>query len=153
MSESASPTRAMRVNRVLRAATIYFAIVFAVGLVLGPPRVLWLEPWLGTTLAVLCEAPLLILAMAIGARAAPTWAGMSGGWISHLAMGLIALALQQVADLAVGFGLRGLTLNEQIAYFSQPAGYIYAATLIVFAVMPLVVFVQRRRRISDERAS
>lgn len=56
--------------RALHAAFIYFAIVFGAGMLLGPPRVLWLEPWLGKTLAVLAEAPLLIFAMSLGARSA-----------------------------------------------------------------------------------
>jgi hypothetical protein len=124
------------------AAAIYFALVFAVGLALGPVRVLWLEPVLGRTFAVLCETPFLIAAMVIAARHAPLWAKVQGGWPSYLAIGLIALALQQVADLAVGFGLRGMTLNEQLALFSTPPGYIYAFNLVVFAGAPL--FARRR---------
>jgi hypothetical protein len=125
-------------GRVLLAATIYFAIVFGVGLLLGPPRVLWLEPWLGKTLAVACEAPLLIFAMWIGARAAPRWAGVRGGWPTALAIGGVAFVLQQVADLAVGFGLRGMNLNEQWAYFTTPPGYVYGACLVLFVLMPLI---------------
>ena len=145
MTEAAVPSRAARINRMLRAAVIYFAIVFAVGFALGPLRVLWLEPRIGAALAVLCEAPLLIVAMAIGARVAPAWAGMDGGWAGRLAVGLIALALQQTVDLAVGFGLRGMTLSDQIAYFATPPGLIDALSLAVFAVMPLAVYVRRGR--------
>src|SRR5574338_1423904 len=125
--------------RILAAAALYFVLVFAVGLLLGPIRVLWLEPVLGPTIAVLCETPLLIAAMAFGARAAPRWTQMRGGWMAYLAMGLIALALQQVADLSIGFGLRGITLSEQLAFFATPPGYIYAFNLIVFALAPLVM--------------
>lgn len=141
------PVGAGRANRVLRAAAFYFAIVFAVGLVLGPPRVLWLEPWLGATLAVLCEAPFLVAAMWFGARLAPRFAGVRGGWLSFLGVGAIALAFQQIADLAVGFGLRGMTLAEQWALFSTPPGLIYAASLLLFALMPLI----RRRGRNDDR--
>lgn len=122
----------------LRAAAFYFIVVFGVGLILGPARVLWLEPWMGPTLAVLCEAPLLIAAMWFAAGAAPRWAGLDGGWSAHLGVGLIALLLQQIADLAVGFGLRGMTLAEQQAYFTTPPGYIYIFTLVVFALLPMV---------------
>lgn len=136
--------------RLLRAAGLYFAVVFAVGLLLGPPRVLWLEPWLGRTLAVLCEAPLLILAMWFGAAAAPKWAGMRGSWPAYLIMGVLALVLQQVADLAVGFGLRGMNLTGQLAYFATPPGYIYAFTLLLFALMPVI---RRFRRTARPPAS
>lgn len=129
-------------SRVLAAAAIYFALVFGVGLVLGPIRVLWLEPVLGRTIAVLCETPFLVGAMIIAARLAPRWSKMAGGWISYLALGLIALALQQIADLAVGFGLRGMTLGDQLAYFATPPGYIYMATLIVFALAPLLIHIR-----------
>lgn len=124
--------------KLARAAIFYFALVFAVGLLLGPPRVLWLEPWLGATFAVLLEAPLLVLVMWFSSRAAPRWAGLSGRWTSYLGVGVLALVFQQVADLAVGFGLRGATLIDQLAYFSTPAGIIYALTLVIFALMPWI---------------
>jgi hypothetical protein len=141
MTQESSSTR--KTSGVAHAAASYFALVFAVGLTLGPARVIWLEPWLGKALAVLLEAPLLVCAMWFGARAAPAWARVEGGWVSFLSIGLVALALQQVADLAVGFGLRGMTLADQLAHFATPAGAIYAVTLIVFALMPLI----RMRRI------
>ncbi|MBK6705256.1 MAG: hypothetical protein IPG56_16840 [Caulobacteraceae bacterium] len=61
------------------------------------------------------------------------------------AIGLVALILQQVADLAVGFGLRGMTLSDQLAHFVTPAGVIYAATLVIFALMPLICMPRARR--------
>jgi hypothetical protein len=124
-------------TRVLRAAALYFVIVFAVGFLLGPVRVLWVEPWLGKTIAVLVETPFLVVAMMFAATWAPRWIGVEGRWPDFLAIGVVALILQQVADLAVGFGLRGMTLSEQIAYFASPPGYIYAVTLIIFTLMPL----------------
>jgi len=125
-------------NRVLHAAALYFALVFAAGMLLGPARVIWLEPWLGNVIAVLIESPFLIAAMWFSARAAPTWLRVKAGWPDFLAMGVASLVLQQVADLAVGFGLRGMTLRDQLTHFTTPAGMIYAATLIVFALMPLI---------------
>jgi hypothetical protein len=136
MTDAGPPHR--KLSAVPHAAAIYFVLVFAVGMLLGAPRVLWLEPWLGKALAVLLEAPLLVGAMWFAARLAPRWAGMNGGWISFLSIGVIALVFQQVADLAVGFGLRGMTFADQLHYFSTPAGIIYALTLVIFALMPLI---------------
>lgn len=138
MSTDAPPQLAPRKRTIVTAASIYFALVFAVGLLAGPVRVMWIEPVLGTTIAVLLETPLLLAAMWFAARLAPHWAGASGGWLSYLAIGLIALALQQVADLAVGFGLRGMTVPAQLAYFATPPGWIYAFSLAAFALMPLI---------------
>ncbi|UPT64677.1 MAG: hypothetical protein M0D54_09320 [Hyphomonadaceae bacterium JAD_PAG50586_4] len=133
-------------RRVLSAAAIYFVIVFAVGLSLGPVRVLWLEPWIGRTLAVLCEAPFLLIAMWFAARWAPGWVKLEPGSARRLGVGVVALAFQQVADLAVGFGLRGMNLSDQIAYFATLPGIIYIAILIIFATMPLMAALQLARR-------
>lgn len=55
-------------TRILRAAAVYIGIVFAVGILLGPVRVLWVEQWFGRTIAVLLEAPFLVIAMMFAAR-------------------------------------------------------------------------------------
>ncbi|MBS0385897.1 MAG: hypothetical protein JSS00_11170 [Proteobacteria bacterium] len=135
-----------RAQPLLMAAAVYFCMVFFVGALLGPLRVLWLEPFAGPTLAVLVEAPLLILAMSFAASWAPAWARFEGGSLSFLAMGILALVLQQVADLAVGFGLRGMTFDSQIRYFATPPGWIYALCLVVFALMPMLAHWRRRAR-------
>lgn len=123
-------------RRLLGAAALYFLIVFAAGLVMGPIRVLWLEPVLGPFLSVLCETPLLVLAMWIAAGFAPRAVRLQGGLGAHLALGTLALFFQLIADVAVGFGLRGLVLQDQLAYFATPAGWAYVATLVLFTLMP-----------------
>ena len=140
------PGAVRRAQPLLTAAALYFCMGFFVGALLGPLRVLWLEPFAGPTLAVLCEAPLLILAMSFAAKWAPSWARFDGGWLSFLAMGVLALVLQQVADLAVGFGLRGMTFDSQLRYFQSPPGWIYAFCLVVFALMPVIAHWRRRTR-------
>lgn len=146
MSQEPLPQPVLPRSRILATSAIYFLLVFAVGLVLGPIRVLWLEPVLGRTIAVLCETPFLIAAMVFAARWTPRWTKLTGGWPSYAAVGFIALVLQQLADLAVGFGLRGMTLNDQLAFFATPPGYIYAADLVLFAVAPILM---RRRPGAD----
>jgi hypothetical protein len=131
-SEAAPRRRA----RIVSTAALYFALVFLVGLVLGPIRVLWLEPVLGRTIAVLCETPFLLAAIWFAARYAPRWTHMQGGWPGYVGVGLLALVFQQIADLAVGFGLRGMTLNDQLSFFATPAGYVYAFNLVVFTLAP-----------------
>lgn len=134
-----------RRRTLLTAASIYFAIVFATGLVLGPIRVVYLEPWLGRTLAVLCETPFLLAAMGFAGRWTPVWTKLTPTIPSLLSVGFLALAFQEVADLAVGFGLRGMTLNEQLALFSSPPGWIYLFDLVAFAFAPFIVRRARQR--------
>jgi hypothetical protein len=125
--------------RTAAAALLYFALLFAAGFLLGPVRVLWLEPKLGPFLAVLCEMPFLFTAMVLAARWVPRMASLDREPRSLILMGLGALALLQAADIAVGVGLRGLTLSTQFAQFATPQGIVYAAALVAFAAMPVIV--------------
>ncbi|MFN8910213.1 MAG: hypothetical protein ACK5YW_13120, partial [Betaproteobacteria bacterium] len=63
--------RGSTVATVLRWAALYFAAVFGTGFVLGPLRVLWLEPRLGVRAAELLEAPFMLSAIVLAGR----WAG------------------------------------------------------------------------------
>jgi hypothetical protein len=130
--------------RIIIAAVVYFAIVFAVGMALGPIRVLWLEPRLGPTLAVLCETPFLLAAMLIAARWVPGKAGLGNALAPLALMGIAALALQQAAELALGVWLRGLTPAAQFANFATPSGTVYLALLVVFASLPAALNARRR---------
>jgi len=131
--------------RIAAAAMLYFAVVFGVGFLLGPIRVLWLEPKLGPIIAALCEAPFLLIAMAVAARWVPHFVRLRQGWAPLALMGGGALVLQQLADFAVGIGLRGLSPSEQLAHFSTAPGLIYAGLLVAFAAMPIVVNLRAER--------
>jgi hypothetical protein len=125
--------------RIALAALFYFAIVFAVGLLLGPIRVLWLEPQVGPVIAAVCEAPFLLAAMVAAASRVPSMVGLPQHRVSLLMMGMGALLLQQVAEFAVGIGLRGIGPSELLAQFTTPQGLIYAALLAAFVAMPLLL--------------
>ena len=133
----------MRVNStlmpILVAALLYFAIVFGIGFLLGPIRVLMLEPTVGSTVAVLCEAPLLLTAMILAARWLPQKLHLPMTVTALATMGIGALILQQLADLAVGLYVRELTSTQILETYKTQAGAIYALLLVVFAAMPVVV--------------
>ena len=123
--------------RILAAAACYFAIVFGTGFLVGPIRVLVLEPRLGETWATLCEAPVLLVVIITAARWLPRQFSLKT--MGELAaMGFGALVLQQAADFALGAILRGITPGQQLAHFATPAGAIYAALVIAFAAMPIL---------------
>jgi hypothetical protein len=124
--------------RIVAAAFAYFAIVFGAGWILGPIRVLWLEPRLGPTLAVVCEAPFLLVVMVVAARKIPPAAHLASGRTSLILMGLGALVLQQAAEFSLGAALRGRSPSDQLAQFATTPGLIYAGLLLVFALMPLL---------------
>ncbi|WP_157967106.1 hypothetical protein [Elioraea thermophila] len=56
-------------TRSARAGLLYFAFCFAASAILGPIRVIALEPSLGRTAAVAIEAPLMLAVMVMTARA------------------------------------------------------------------------------------
>jgi hypothetical protein len=132
-------------KRVVTAAVLYFLIVFSAGFFLGVIRVSLLEPWLGETVAVSCEAPFMLLAIALTARWLPLRLCLTNRSGSLAAMGAGALLLLQISDITLGLLLRGRAPSQLLHYFATPAGQIYGALLIAFAAMP--VLVNRRREV------
>jgi len=128
------------------AAILYMAIVFAAGFVLGATRVLALEPRLGETIATLCEAPLLLIVMVLVARWLPARLKVPPTVGPLAAMGIGALVLQQLTDVVLGAALRGMTLRDQLAHLTTPAGAIYLALVIAFAAMPVLANWPKLRR-------
>ena len=125
--------------KIVAAAFLYSITVFAAGFVLGAIRVLWLEPKIGPLAAVLCESPLLLIAMALASRWVPDVMHLHHDPVSLGLMGIGALAVQQVTDLTVGFYVRGITLAEQLAHFATAPGLVYAGLLVAFVAMPILL--------------
>lgn len=124
--------------KIALAAVLYFLIVFGTGFLLGPIRVLLLEPRLGSLVSVLCEAPLLLAVMIFAARWVPRTLRLGRDACVLTVMGLVALILQQVSDVIVGVSLRGVGVAEQFARFLTAEGLVYAGLLMLFAAMPLL---------------
>jgi len=131
--------------QILKAALSYFAIVFSVGFLCGPIRVMMLEPKFGATAAVLLEAPILLMAMLYAARFVPRRLRLAPTAMAHLGMGSAALALLLIADFGVGV-LRGQSLDQIAAHFATPAGRIHVALMLLFALMPWLVNRRIRQR-------
>jgi hypothetical protein len=124
--------------QILKPGVLYFGFVFGVGFVLGTIRVLWIVPRLGTRLAELMEAPVMLVATVLAAR----WVVgrlSSPAPAARLGVGLVALGLLLVAEFTVSLWLRGLTFREYVATRDPVAGTVYIVMLGVFAVMPLLV--------------
>jgi hypothetical protein len=125
--------------RSLKAAVIYFVLVFGVGFILGPMRVLWLIPRVGTRAAELLETPLMLVAIFLAARwinrrFVATREDASG--LVRLRIGLIAFALLLGAELAVGIALRRMSPVEIFTNRDPVSGIVYYISLVIFALMP-----------------
>ena len=120
---------------VLRAAIAYWAVVFALGFVLGTIRTLWLAPAIGLVPATAAELPVML--------GASWWAS---GWLvrrfaiererAGLVMGALAFALLMAAECALAVGLTGETPGEWLAGLAQPHALLGLAGQIAFALMP-----------------
>jgi hypothetical protein len=122
--------------RVTLAMLFYFGSVFGVGFLLGPIRVLWLEPRFGPIIATACEAPFMLLAILIAARWVPRILNIRRDSKALVLIGVGSLVLLQIADFTIGFWLRGFTPKEQFVQLLTAQGSIYAALLASFAIMP-----------------
>jgi hypothetical protein len=133
--------------RVIAAATaLYFGLVFGAGFLLGPIRVLLLEPHIGALWAVAIEVPLLLVVMVLAARWSAHKATLGDSLGPRAAMGAAALVLVLAADFSVGRWIRGLALADQLRHFSTLEGMVYAAALVLFAAMPVIVCMIGSRR-------
>lgn len=127
-----------RVRASAAAGLLYFCAVFAAGFVLGPIRVLLLEPRVGELAAVAIEAPFLIAAMFFAARFLVGNFGLNGARPSQAAMGLLALALLLVMEEALAWLLRGQPLEQHARHYLSPPGLLSLALFALFAAMPAV---------------
>ncbi|MCX7608291.1 MAG: hypothetical protein N2049_03610 [Anaerolineales bacterium] len=129
--------------RTARWGTIYFAILFGVGFALGLIRVPLLEPRLGVRAAQLIEAPLMFLAIVLAGR----WIGrqLTGGYSSgaKLAVGILAAGLILGADVAVGVGLRSMTLVEVFSSRDPVSGFVYYMLIGLSAIAPWLMSLGR----------
>jgi len=125
--------------RALKAGLLYFALVFGAGFVLGPIRILWLVPRLGTRMAELVEMPFMLVVIIFAARWTVQRLVLPPTLAIRLPMGVLALGLLLMAEFILVLWLRGLTIDEYIATRDPVAGAVYLLMLGLFAMMPLLV--------------
>lgn len=121
----------------LKAAIVYFLLVFGAGFALGVLRVRFIVPRLGERWAELAEMPFMVVAIVLAAR----WLTRRSpdGRESWPAVGAIAAGLVLMADIGVGVGLRGLSPAEALAQKDPVSGTAYYLALALFALMPWLV--------------
>ena len=133
------PGRKNEWTRIVKAALVYFCIVFGVGSLLGPIRVLVAVPRLGERMAELLEAPLMLLVIILGANWIVRRFHLPVGLIYRLGTGVIAFMLGLVFEFGLVLALRGLSLREYFESRDPIAASVYYLTLVLFALMPLLV--------------
>jgi hypothetical protein len=125
--------------QVLKAGVFYFVLVFGVGFVLGPIRILWIVPRVGQRTAELMEAPIMLGVIVLAARWIARRVAGPPTPLRLLGIGIVALGVLLVVEFTVVLWLRGLTIGEYFAKRDPVAGAVYIVMLGVFAMMPLLV--------------
>jgi len=123
----------------LRAGLLYFALTFGAGMVLGPPRVLWLVPRVGERVAELIELPVMIGVTCLAARWVTRWLDVPPTVGQRLGMGTVAGALLLTAELTLVLRLRGIPLEEYFSTRDPVSGTAYYAAVLLLVIMPLLV--------------
>ena len=132
--------------RTLRAGTLYFAIVFGIGFLVGSIRVLWLVPRVGTRSAELMEAPIMLAVSLFAARWTIRRLAVPAVFSCRLVMGLLALILMLTAEFTFVLWLRGMSLKQYFAARDPISGTVYYIVLGMFAAIPLFVGVKPESR-------
>ena len=120
-------------STILKAATVYFALVFGAGFVLGPIRILLVVPRLGGRIAELIEFPVMLVAIVLAAKWLVRRFNLRG---NALPVGFLALSFMIAFEFTLVLWLRELTLAEYFRERDPVAGFVYYLMLLVFAIMP-----------------
>ncbi len=128
-------------GRAAFAGLLYFAIVFAIGFVLGSIRVLLVAPVLGELGAVLLELPVILLACWLAAGRLVRWLDPPSA-SAALVMGAIAFSCLMIAE----FTLAGLafdrSITDQVGRWGTLEGALGLGGQLLFALLP---WMQSRR--------
>lgn len=132
----------------LKAGTAYFAVVYAIGFLLGTVRVLLLAPLAGETAAVLFEAPLMLLVSWMAARWSSRTFSVPAKLPPRIVMGGFALVLLILGELAVSTFVFERSLEGTVAAYRAPAGFLGLLAQLIFALLPIaqaILYGDRRR--------
>ena len=98
--------------QILKAGVLYFAVVSGAGFILGPIRILWVAPRLGTRMAELLEMPIMLLIAIVAARLIVLKFAVPFALSSRLGMGGIGLGLTLIAEFTLVLSLQGLSIGD-----------------------------------------
>lgn len=121
--------------RILKAALVYFLLVFGAGFALAFVRIPFLVPAFGVRTAELMESPIMLAAIVWASRRLARTQPASSR-VQRLAAGALALACLVVAELAVAYYLGARSPGQFMASRDPVSGSVYLASLVLFAVAP-----------------
>ena len=123
--------------RSLTAGAAYFAIVFAIGFVLGTIRTLWVSSHIGELRAVIIELPIILAASWLVCGWIISRTSLSYKLAERAIMGAVAFALLMTAEISLSVFAFGNDWSEHLAKIASTVGAIGLLGQLTFAAMPL----------------
>ena len=136
-------------TNILKAGLLYFLGVFAVGVLLGALRTIFLVPFTGPVIAVLAEIPLMLLFAWYLCRLLTERLGIPSDLSDRLTMGLVAFACLMAGEMLVALQLQDGRLADFFLMFDLPENRIGLAGQIVFALFPVLQGYSQVRRTGE----
>ena len=121
---------------ILRAGTLYFAIVMGVGFALGVIRVPLVVPRIGERWAELAEMPFMAVTIFYSAGYVLRRFPEINARGSSLIVGFLALGFTISAEVGIAVSIQNQSLVEYIASRDKVSGAAYLVLLMLFALMP-----------------
>lgn len=134
------PSRMKPTRTPILPGIAYFALVFALGFLLGTVRTLFVQdaPGAGRLLGVLIELPIMLSASWFLCAYVIRRFAVASTIAARAIMGGLAFALLFLAELLVGALLFGRTPAEHLALYRDASYALGLAAQIGFGLMPLV---------------
>lgn len=133
-----------RMANALQAGVRYFALVFAVGFLLGIVRTLLVAPRTGVLLAVIVELPVVLACAWFFGRWLINRSRVPAEIGSRMVMGLAALILLLAAEVVLSVLVFDNSLNQYLDSLRTAPGLTGLAGQVVFGLIPLLQLPWRR---------
>lgn len=132
------PTKSAKTT--ILAGIAYFALVFALGFLLGTVRTFFVQdaPSSGRLVGVLIELPIMLSASWFLCRYAIRRFAVVSTVLARAVMGGLAFALLMLAELLVGALLFGRTPGQHFALYRDASYALGLVAQIGFSLMPLL---------------
>ena len=132
------PAFAANLRRAFLAGLLYFAIVFAIGFLLGAVRTLLLSPSIGELPATLLEMPIILGASWLVCRWLLSQFNPKKSWSFRIIMGVSAFVFLMVAEIALSLLLMDRTLIEYLTFYRNLPQILGLIGQIAFAAFPVI---------------
>jgi hypothetical protein len=137
---SSQRKHSMRQN--IKAATCYFAIVFAFGFIFGIIRVLLIAPRTGEVWAVIIETPAIVTISWIACNQVVRWFHVPPTWHARAIMGTLAFVLLMVTEFGLATILFHREITDYASGYQTSAGMIGLMAQSMFGLMPIISLAQ-----------